>query len=86
MNCVEAKQLTNIRAAGADEKVFLTPPRQFSLEEMIPYMMPDEMVEVPPRARTGGRGWLGVGPPATVYVRTQEAVEALAVCLFVCKV
>ena len=52
MNCVEAKQLTNIRAAGADEKVFLTPPRQFSLEEMIPYMMPDEMVEVPPRART----------------------------------
>ena len=63
MNCVEAKQLTNIRAAGADEKVFLTPPRQFSLEEMIPCMMPDEMVEVPPprralahgRARLAGR-------------------------------
>jgi GTP-binding protein len=48
VNCVEAKQLTNIRAAGADEKVFLVPPRQFSLEEMIPYMMPDEMVEVTP--------------------------------------
>ena len=48
VNCVEAKHLTNIRAAGADEKVFLVPPRQFSLEEMIPYMMPDEMVEVTP--------------------------------------
>jgi len=31
---------------GAPSQVFLTPPRLFSLEEIIPYMMPDEMVEV----------------------------------------
>ena len=61
MNCVEAKQLTNIRAAGADEKVFLTPPRQFSLEEMIPYMMPDEMVEVPPPRRARARACARAG-------------------------
>ena len=48
MNAVEAKQLTNMRAAGSDEKVFLIPPRDFSLEEIIPYMQPDEMVEVTP--------------------------------------
>jgi GTP-binding protein len=35
VNPVEAKQLTNIRAAGSDEKIFLAPPRQFSLEEVI---------------------------------------------------
>jgi len=48
VNPIEAKQLTNMRAAGSDEKVSLTPPREFSLEEMIPYMMQDEMVEVTP--------------------------------------
>jgi len=48
VNAVEAKQLTNMRAAGSDEKVFLIPPRDFSLEEIIPYMQPDEMVEVTP--------------------------------------
>lgn len=48
VNAVEAKQLTNMRAAGADEKISLPPPRAFSLEEIIPYMQPDEMVEVTP--------------------------------------
>ena len=37
VNPVEAKQLTNIRAAGSDEKIFLAPPRQFSLEEVCLY-------------------------------------------------
>merc|ERR1719231_1446349 len=48
VNAVEAKQLTNMRAAGSDAKASLPPPRDFSLEEMIPYMMDDEMVEVTP--------------------------------------
>eukprot|EP00961_Rhodomonas_salina_P086838 1167844-Rhodomonas_salina.3 len=34
--------------AGLGVQVSLTPPREFSLEEMIPYMMQDEMVEVTP--------------------------------------
>jgi GTP-binding protein len=45
---VEAKQLTNIRSAGADAKAKLPPPIEYALEEMIPYMQPDEMVEVTP--------------------------------------
>jgi len=48
VNCVEAKQLTNIRSAGADSKAKLPPPIEYALEEMIPYMQPDEMVEVTP--------------------------------------
>jgi GTP-binding protein len=48
VNCVEAKQLTNIRSAGADAKAKLPPPIEYALEEMIPYMQPDEMVEVTP--------------------------------------
>ncbi|EKX44547.1 hypothetical protein GUITHDRAFT_109662 [Guillardia theta CCMP2712] len=48
VNPIEAKQLTNMRAAGADEKIQLTPPRDFTLEEMIPYLQPDEMAEVTP--------------------------------------
>ena len=48
VNCVEAKQLTNIRAAGADAKAKLPPPTIWSLEDVIPYLQPDEMVEVTP--------------------------------------
>jgi len=48
VNCVEAKQLTNMRAAGADAKAKLPPPVEWSLEDVIPYLQPDEMVEVTP--------------------------------------
>jgi GTP-binding protein len=48
VNCVEAKQLTNIRSAGADAKAKLPPPIVYALEEMIPYMQSDEMCEVTP--------------------------------------
>ena len=45
--CVK-KQLTNIRAAGADEKIVLASPRVMSLEECLSYMGDDEMVEITP--------------------------------------
>jgi len=48
VNCVEAKQLTNMRAAGSDAKAKLPPPIVYALEELIPYMQPDEMAEVTP--------------------------------------
>lgn len=35
VNPVREKKLTNVRAAGADEKVFLTPPRLMTLEDAI---------------------------------------------------
>jgi GTP-binding protein len=46
VNPLKAKQLTNIRAAGSDEAVRLTPPRRMSLEQAIAYIEDDELVEV----------------------------------------
>ncbi len=48
VNPRKAKQLTNIRAAGSDEAVRLTPPRRMSLEQAIAYIEDDELVEVTP--------------------------------------
>ncbi|MBI3508955.1 MAG: translational GTPase TypA, partial [Chlamydiia bacterium] len=48
VNAIKAKQLTNIRAAGSDENILLTPPRKFTLEQAIDYIADDELVEVTP--------------------------------------
>ena len=50
VNPLRAKQLTNIRAAGKDEAVRLTPPLRQSLEQAIAYIENDELVEVTPRS------------------------------------
>lgn len=48
VNATKAKQLTNIRAAGSDENILLTPPRRFTLEQAIDYLGNDELAEVTP--------------------------------------
>jgi GTP-binding protein len=48
VNPSKAKKLTNIRTTAADEKLFLTPPRIFSLEEALEFINDDELVEVTP--------------------------------------
>ena len=50
VNPLKGKQLTNIRAAGKDEAVRLTPPRLLTLEQAIAYIEEDELVEVTPKA------------------------------------
>ena len=50
VNPMKTKQLTNIRAAGSDENVALTPPLRHSLEQAITYIADDELVEVTPGA------------------------------------
>ena len=50
VNPLKAKQLTNIRAAGKDEAVRLTPPRVMTLEAAIAYIQDDELVEVTPQS------------------------------------
>ena len=50
VNPLKAKQLTNIRAAGKDEAIRLTPPVRMSLEQAIAYIDDDELVEVTPKA------------------------------------
>lgn len=48
VNVIKGKQLTNIRAAGSDENIILTPPIQFSLEQALEFIADDELVEVTP--------------------------------------
>ncbi|MEZ5566357.1 MAG: translational GTPase TypA [Gammaproteobacteria bacterium] len=48
VNPTKAKQLTNIRAAGTDEDLLLTPPIRFSLEQALEFIDDDELVEVTP--------------------------------------
>ena len=50
VNPLKAKQLTNIRAAGSDENIILTPPIRFSLEQALEFIDDDELVEVTPNA------------------------------------
>jgi GTP-binding protein len=50
VNPLKAKQLTNIRAAGSDENILLTPPIKFSLEQALEFIEDDELVEVTPSA------------------------------------
>ncbi|WKZ13259.1 MAG: translational GTPase TypA [Gammaproteobacteria bacterium] len=48
VNPTKGKQLTNIRAAGSDENILLTPPVRFSLEQALEFIDDDELVEVTP--------------------------------------
>ena len=48
VNPLKAKQLTNIRAAGKDEAIRLTPPQLMTLEQAMAYIENDELVEVTP--------------------------------------
>lgn len=48
VNPIKGKKLTNMRAAGKDENIILTPPTVMSLEEALAYINDDELVEVTP--------------------------------------
>ena len=48
VNPLKAKQLTNVRAAGSDENILLTPPIRMSLEQALEFIDDDELVEVTP--------------------------------------
>jgi len=48
VNPTKAKQLTNVRAAGTDENLVLTPPLNYSLEQSLEFLDDDELLEVTP--------------------------------------
>jgi GTP-binding protein len=50
VNPLKGKQLTNIRAAGKDDSIILTPPLNYSLEQALEFIEDDELVEVTPSA------------------------------------
>ncbi len=50
VNVCKGKKLTNMRAAGSDDNVKLSPPRNFSLEQAMEYVQNDELLEVTPKS------------------------------------
>jgi GTP-binding protein len=50
VNAVREKKLTNIRAAGSDQAIQLTPPREMTLEFALEFINDDELVEVTPKS------------------------------------
>lgn len=58
VNPTKGKQLTNIRAAGADEAVVLTPPIRVTLEFALEFINDDELVEVTPKSIRIRKRWL----------------------------
>ncbi|MEQ8824179.1 MAG: translational GTPase TypA [Filomicrobium sp.] len=58
VNVIEAKKLTNVRAAGKDEAQTLTPPMKLSLEAALSYIEDDELVEITPENIRLRKRWL----------------------------
>ena len=50
VNPVREKHLTNIRAAGKDEAILLTPPISLTLELAVEFIEDDELIEITPRS------------------------------------
>ncbi len=49
INVCREKKLTNVRAAGCDKNIILSPPRRMSIEESLEYIDDDELVEITPK-------------------------------------
>jgi GTP-binding protein len=58
VNVIQGKKLTNIRAAGKDDALILTPPLRLTLERALSYIQDDELVEVTPRSIRLRKRWL----------------------------
>lgn len=50
VNPTKAKQLTNVRASGTDDALFLTPHKEHTLEQALEFVEDDELVEVTPKS------------------------------------
>jgi GTP-binding protein len=49
VNVCKEKKLTNMRAAGSDDNIMLTPPRKMSLEQVLGFLNDDELAEITPQ-------------------------------------
>ncbi len=58
VNVVQGKKLSNVRAAGKDDAMILTPPMRLTLEKAMSYIADDELVEVTPQSIRLRKRWL----------------------------
>ena len=76
VNPCQKKQLTAIRSAGADEKLLLTPPKLFTLEEAIEYITDDDLIEVTPKSIRLRKKILDTETRMKEMMRKRRALEA----------
>jgi GTP-binding protein len=76
VNVIKGKKLTNIRAAGKDENVILTPPMRLPLERALSYIADDELVEITPKSIRLRKRWLD--PNMRKKMERQREAEATA--------
>jgi len=76
VNPCQKKQLTAIRSAGADEKLLLTPPKIFTLEEAIEYITDDDLIEVTPKSIRLRKKILNTEVRMKEMMRKRRAMEA----------
>ena len=76
VNPCQKKQLTAIRSAGADEKLLLTPPKFFTLEEAIEYITDDDLIEVTPKSIRLRKKILNTEVRMKEMMRKRRAMEA----------
>ena len=76
VNPCQKKQLTAIRSAGADEKLLLTPPKIFTLEEAIEYITDDDLIEVTPKSIRLRKKILNTEMRMKEMMRRRRALEA----------
>ncbi len=76
INVLKGKQLTNVRASGADEAVILVPPKKMSLEEMMSYINEDELVEVTPKSLRLRKKFLTANARDIAKKQSKKAAEA----------
>lgn len=58
VNIIQGKKLSNVRAAGKDEALTLTPPMRLTLERALSYIQDDELVEITPKTIRLRKRWL----------------------------
>jgi GTP-binding protein len=73
VNPTKAKQLTNIRAAGTDENIVLTPPIRHSLEQAMEFIDSDELVEITPHSIRLRKQYLGESDRKRISRKSESA-------------
>jgi GTP-binding protein len=73
VNVIQGKKLSNVRAAGKDDALILTPPLRMTLERAMSYITDDELVEVTPKSIRLRKRWLDPNVRKRME-RTKEAV------------
>lgn len=76
VNPCQKKQLTAIRSAGADEKLILTPPKIFTLEEAIEFITDDDLIEITPKSIRLRKKTLNTELRMKEMMRRRRALEA----------